>query len=93
MRDKWADDDIKETIYMMALGALDSIQKLLDEGGIPRGTFAYDQVRNLVAMYNKCKKLLATERVIAIRGSDDVPAFQVCVESEMDNIHKELLNE
>lgn len=37
----------------MASGALISIHELLDNGGIPRGTFADDQVRNLVALYNQ----------------------------------------
>ena len=37
----------------IAGGALLSIQRLLDDGGIPRGTFADDQVRNLVALYNR----------------------------------------
>ena len=37
----------------MALGALDAIQKLLDDGRIPRGTFADEQVQNLVALYNQ----------------------------------------
>lgn len=37
----------------MARGALDSIHALLDDGGIPRGTFADDHVRNLVALYNQ----------------------------------------
>jgi hypothetical protein len=36
----------------LAQGALDSIRALLDDGCIPRGTFADDQVRNLVALYN-----------------------------------------
>lgn len=39
----------------MAFGCLHSIQELLDSGGVPRGTFADDQVRNLVAMFNKMK--------------------------------------
>ncbi len=46
--DQWA----KNTTEDMAHGALESIQSLLDSGGIPRGTFADDQVRNLVVMYN-----------------------------------------
>jgi hypothetical protein len=37
----------------LAHGALKAIQALLDDGGIPRGTFADDQVRNLVALYNR----------------------------------------
>jgi hypothetical protein len=37
----------------LAEGALLSIQQLLDDGGIPRGTFVDDQVRNLVALYNR----------------------------------------
>lgn len=37
----------------MAEGALDAIQRLLDDGGIPRGAFADDQVGNLVALYNQ----------------------------------------
>ncbi len=37
----------------LAEGALLSIQRLLDDGGIPRGTFVDDQVRNLVALYNQ----------------------------------------
>ena len=37
----------------MAEGALSAIKALLDDGGIPRGTFADDQVRNLVALYNQ----------------------------------------
>ena len=39
----------------MAHGALHNIQELLDSGNVPRGTFADDQVRNLVAMYNQVK--------------------------------------
>lgn len=37
----------------MAAGALAAIRNLLDDGGIPRGTFGDDQVRNLVALYNQ----------------------------------------
>lgn len=37
----------------MAAGALDAIHALLDDGGIPRGTFADDHVRNLVVLYNQ----------------------------------------
>ena len=37
----------------MAHGALHAIHDLLDDWGIPRGTFADDHVRNLVAMYNQ----------------------------------------
>jgi hypothetical protein len=37
----------------LAEGALRSIQQLLDDGNIPRGTFADEQVQNLVAMYNQ----------------------------------------
>ena len=37
----------------LAAGALAAIQRLLDSGNIPRGTFADDQVRNLVALYNQ----------------------------------------
>ena len=37
----------------LAQGALDAIHALLDEGGIPRGTFADDHVRNLVVLYNQ----------------------------------------
>ena len=37
----------------MAHGALAAIQELLDQGGIPRGTFADEQVQNLVALYNQ----------------------------------------
>lgn len=37
----------------LATGALAAIRNLLDDGGIPRGTFADDQVRNLVALYNQ----------------------------------------
>lgn len=37
----------------MAHGALHAIHELLDDGGVPRGTFADDHVRNLVAMYNQ----------------------------------------
>src|SRR3990167_5883304 len=37
----------------MAAGALNAIHELLDSGGIPRGTFADDHVRNLVALYNQ----------------------------------------
>lgn len=36
----------------LARGALDAIHRLLDSGGIPRGTFADDHVRNLVCFYN-----------------------------------------
>ena len=43
----------KEAEADMAVGALDAIRRLLDEGGIPRGTFGDDQVRNLVALYNQ----------------------------------------
>jgi hypothetical protein len=39
----------------MAHGALHAIHELLDSGGVPRGTFADDHVRNLVAMYNNLK--------------------------------------
>jgi Helix-turn-helix domain len=39
----------------MARGALQAIHELLDSGGVPRGTFADDHVRNLVAMYNNLK--------------------------------------
>ena len=37
----------------MAIGSLQAIHNLLDDGGIPRGTFADDHVRNLVALYNQ----------------------------------------
>ena len=37
----------------MARGALAAIQDLLDDGGIPRGTFGDEQVQNLVALYNQ----------------------------------------
>ena len=36
----------------LARGALGAIHALLDSGGIPRGTFADDHVRNLVVFYN-----------------------------------------
>jgi hypothetical protein len=39
----------------LAAGALESIHELLDYGGVPRGTFADDHVRNLVAMFNQMK--------------------------------------
>lgn len=47
--DEWA----KAVNEEMAEGALRAIQELLDKGDIPRGTFADDQVRNLVAFYNR----------------------------------------
>ena len=37
----------------MASGALVAIQSLLDGGGIPRGMYADDQVRNLICLYNR----------------------------------------
>jgi len=37
----------------MARGALAAIQDLLDDGGIPRGTFGDEQVQNLVVLYNQ----------------------------------------
>ena len=37
----------------MAQGALAAIRKLLDDYGIPRGTFADEQVQNLVGLYNR----------------------------------------
>lgn len=49
----WTDEEIDEINETMAAGALGAIQKLLDDGGIPRGTFADDQVCNLVALYNR----------------------------------------
>jgi hypothetical protein len=48
-----SDDMVDRITAEMADGALDAIQKLLDEGNVPRGTFPDDQVRNLVAMYNR----------------------------------------
>jgi hypothetical protein len=32
----------------------------------------------------------AEKRVIAVRGSDDVPGFEACVEAEMVNIAEEI---
>ena len=51
----WGDDRtlIDQCDYEMASGALVAIKTLLDSGNIPRGTFADDQVRNLVALYNQ----------------------------------------
>lgn len=40
----------------MAQDALQAIHELLDSGGVPRGTFADDHVRNLVAMYNQLRQ-------------------------------------
>lgn len=45
--------ELKLTNAEMGDQALEAIQQLLDSGDIPRGTFADDQVRNLVAMYNQ----------------------------------------
>ena len=53
MSEDWTEEQIKEINEEMASCALASIQVLLDDGGIPRGTFADDQVRNLVALYNQ----------------------------------------
>ena len=50
MLEDWLDN---ECDHMMAQGALEAIRDLLDDGGIPRGTFADDQVRNLVTLYNQ----------------------------------------
>lgn len=41
----------------MAIGSLHAIHNLLDDGGIPRGTFADDHVRNLVALYEELRKV------------------------------------
>lgn len=52
--DQWVDPrHIAECERDMAGGALDEIHRLLDSGSIPRGTFADDHVRNLVALYNQ----------------------------------------
>jgi len=48
----------------LAQGALASIRALLDDGKIPRGTFADDQVRNLVAMYNQQREALKLAREV-----------------------------
>lgn len=45
--------ELADAGYVMAAGALAAIHALLDDGGIPRGTFADDHVRNLVALYNQ----------------------------------------
>lgn len=55
---KYTKEEIKTIDKDMAEGALQAIQELLDSGGIPRGTFADDQVRNLVVMYNQAVDLV-----------------------------------
>jgi hypothetical protein len=61
--DHWADPQhINECSREMAGGALFEIHRLLDTGGIPRGTFADDHVRNLVALHNQCKAEIALMR-------------------------------
>jgi hypothetical protein len=52
----------------LAEGALLSIQRLLDDGGIPRGTFADEQVQNLVALYNQRGAALIEARDALIRA-------------------------
>jgi hypothetical protein len=52
--DHWVDPQhVNACNRDMAGGALDAIQRLLDSGGIPRGTFADEQVHNLVVMYHQ----------------------------------------
>ena len=36
---------------------------------------------------------IAEENVVRVRGSDDVPGFEACVEEEMANLRKEFYNE
>jgi hypothetical protein len=50
--DHWQDPAyVAETEQMMAAGALAAIDEKLDRIGIPKGTFADDQVHNLIAMW------------------------------------------
>ena len=60
----------------MAHGALKAIRDLLDDGKIPRGTFADDQVRNLVALYNQRGDEIGRLRQ-ALEGIRGI-AFQPC---------------
>ena len=62
MTTQWTDKQIAEINSGMAACALKAIQELLDDGGIPRGPFPDDQVRNLVAMYNQQKAKLERAR-------------------------------
>lgn len=87
MSETWTEKEVDQINEEMACGALEAIHRLLDNGGIPRGTFADDQVRNLIAIYNKCRRLLAIERIRKVMGNED----DAHVESEIDKIHKELL--
>jgi len=41
------------------------------------------------ANYKRILREIATERVLAVRGANDVPGFDLCVEAEMKSIIKE----
>jgi hypothetical protein len=78
MSEEWTEEHIKEINEEMASGALLAIQELLDSGGIPRGTFADDQVRNLVALYNQRGDALQETRCqinMTARPDDLTPGF------------------
>lgn len=62
----YTEEEIEAINNVMAHGALKSIRDLLDSGGIPRGTFPDEQVRNLVVMYNEAlEKLDVLQKKVA----------------------------
>jgi hypothetical protein len=99
-RDKLGDENMNA---QMAHGALEAIHELLDSGGIPRGTFADDHVRNLVAMYNNLKAerdqfmeqaALRDQRDIdmqeIMRINNSLVAERAAIESANDRLRKAL---
>lgn len=64
----WSEDTINDINAEMAAGALSAISDALTAGSIPKGTFADDQVRNLIAFYNWQRKALE-----AIAGREEDP--------------------
>jgi hypothetical protein len=72
-RPRIADLESRIVNASMAEGALAAIHELLDSGGIPRGTFADDHVRNLVALYNQRGDRIA-ELEAPLKKHNDRPA-------------------